>query len=55
LTDIRNSESVRWTVANGRVFDAMRMDEIGNRPRPRAPFFWEQEGASVYPRAHAED
>jgi len=55
LADIQNSESVRWTVVNGRVYDAMRMDEIGNHPRPRPPFFWEKEGAAVYPRAHTED
>jgi Tol biopolymer transport system component/imidazolonepropionase-like amidohydrolase len=55
LADIRNSESVRWTIVNGRVYDAMRMDEIGNRPRPRQPFFWERDGAGVYPRAHVED
>ena len=55
LADIRNSESVRWTIVNGRVYDAMRMDEIGNHPRPRAAFFWEREGAAVYPRTHAED
>jgi imidazolonepropionase-like amidohydrolase len=55
LADIQNSESVRWTVINGRVYDAMRMDEIGARPRPRAKFFWEQEGSAVYPRSHTED
>ena len=36
LEDIRNSESIRWTVVNGRVYDAMKMDEIANHPKPRA-------------------
>src|SRR5262249_39516473 len=49
LEDIRNSESIRWTVVNGRVYDAMRMDEIGNHPKPRAAFYWEKEGSAVYP------
>src|SRR4029079_16674736 len=30
LENIRNSESVRYTVVNGRVFDAMTMNEVGN-------------------------
>jgi imidazolonepropionase-like amidohydrolase len=41
LQDIRNSESIRWTVANGRLFDAMTLNEAGNHPRERAPFFFE--------------
>ena len=30
-------------MANGRLYDAETMDEIGNRPKKRAPFFWENE------------
>ncbi len=55
LEDIRNSESIRWTVVNGRVYDAMKMDEIANHPKPRAKFFWESEGSAVYPRSFTED
>ena len=33
LDNIRNSESIRYTIANGRIFDAMTMNEIGNHPR----------------------
>ena len=41
LTDIRNSDSVRYTVVNGRVYDAFSMDELGAEPKPREPFYWE--------------
>lgn len=41
LEDIRNSNSVRYTLANGRLYDSVTMDEIGNHPREREPFFWE--------------
>ncbi|HMC20493.1 MAG TPA: amidohydrolase family protein, partial [Thermoanaerobaculia bacterium] len=41
LENIRNSESVRYTVVNGRIFDAATMNEIGNHPRERQKFFFE--------------
>jgi imidazolonepropionase-like amidohydrolase len=46
LDDIRNSESVRYTMVNGRLYDSSTMDEIGNHPRKRLPFYWEKPGAS---------
>jgi imidazolonepropionase-like amidohydrolase len=46
LDDIRHSESIRYTMANGRLYDARTMDEIGNHPRRRLPFYWERPGAS---------
>ena len=55
LDDIRNSETIRWTVVNGRAFDAMKMDQVGNHPKARAKFHWENEGAAVYPRTVSED
>jgi hypothetical protein len=55
LADIRNTESIRWVVANGRVYDGMSMDEVANHPRPRPPFFWELEGGAVTPRGAHED
>lgn len=42
LEDIRNSESIRYTMKNGRLYDASTMDEIGNHPRKRPKFFWER-------------
>ncbi|HSN68186.1 MAG TPA: amidohydrolase family protein, partial [Thermoanaerobaculia bacterium] len=44
LENIRNSESVRWVMINGRIFDSMTMNEIGNHPRERAPLYFEREG-----------
>jgi len=41
LENIRNTNSVRYTMVNGRLYDSMSMDEVGNRPRPRTKFYWE--------------
>ena len=41
LEDLRNSESVVYTMLNGRLYDARTLDEIGNHPRRRARFYWE--------------
>lgn len=41
LEDIRHSNSVRYTMVGGRLYDAHSMDEIGLRARPRGKFFWE--------------
>ncbi len=42
LENIRNSESIRYTMVNGRLFDAETMNEIGNYNKPRNKFYWEQ-------------
>lgn len=41
LEDIRNSESVIYTMVNGRLYDSETMNEIGNEPRERGEFYWE--------------
>jgi imidazolonepropionase-like amidohydrolase len=41
LDDIRNSESVRYVMLNGRLYDSATMNQLGNEPRTRSPFFWE--------------
>lgn len=41
LEDIQNSNSVRYTMVNGRLYDANTMNEIGNYDKPRGKFFWE--------------
>ena len=41
LDNIRNTESIRYTMINGRLFDAETMNEIGNYHHTRTPFFWE--------------
>ncbi|MFN4763843.1 amidohydrolase family protein [Gillisia sp. Q332] len=41
LEDIRNSESVIYTMINGRLYDSKTMNEIGNHPKERTDFYWE--------------
>jgi len=41
LENIRNSDSIRYTVLNGRIYDAHSMDQIGNHPAPRGKFYWQ--------------
>ncbi|MEP0314953.1 MAG: amidohydrolase family protein [Hyphomonas sp.] len=41
LTDIRNTETVSQTMVNGRLYDSVTMDEVGNHDHPRRPFYWE--------------
>jgi len=41
LEDIRNSESVIYTMVNGRLFDAKTMNQIGNESKKRTNFYWE--------------
>jgi imidazolonepropionase-like amidohydrolase len=41
LEDIRNSESIRYVMKNGRLYDGATMDEIGNHPKKRGKFNWE--------------
>ncbi len=46
LENIQNTNSVHYTMINGRLFDAATMTEVGNYNRPRSKFFWEQSGYS---------
>lgn len=41
LDNIHNSESIRYVMMNGRLYDAATMNEIGRRERKREPFYWE--------------
>ena len=41
LEDIFNTESIHYTMVNGRLYDAEQMNEIGNYNKPRGKFFWE--------------
>lgn len=41
LDDIHNSESVRYTMVNGRLYDCETMNEIGNSDHERGKFYWE--------------
>lgn len=41
LENIRNTESLLYTMVNGRLYDAEQMNEIGNYNKPRTKFYWE--------------
>jgi imidazolonepropionase-like amidohydrolase len=41
LENIQNSNSVIYTMVNGRLFDVNTMNEIGNYNKKRSPFYWE--------------
>lgn len=43
LEDIRNTNTVRYTMLNGRLYDSLSMNEIGNYDRPRTRFYWEMQ------------
>ncbi|MFQ5628671.1 MAG: amidohydrolase family protein, partial [bacterium] len=41
LDNIYNTESVLYTMVNGRLYDAETMNEFGNHSRKRLRWFWE--------------
>ena len=41
LEDIRNTETIRFTMVNGRLYDAETMNETGNYNKQRGKFYWE--------------
>lgn len=41
LENIQNSQYVTYTMVNGRIYDAATMNEIGNSPKTRTKFWWE--------------
>ncbi|MEO5888656.1 MAG: amidohydrolase family protein, partial [Ferruginibacter sp.] len=41
LENILNTESIKYTMVNGRLYDAESMNEEGNYKKPRSKFFWE--------------
>jgi Tol biopolymer transport system component len=41
LTDIRNTRTARHAMVNGRLYDTLTMNEIGDRERARGRFYWE--------------
>ncbi|WP_128546790.1 amidohydrolase family protein [Larkinella soli] len=54
LQDLRNSETVRYVMVNGRLYDAETMTETGNYNRPRGKFFWENHRYNDSFQWHAE-
>lgn len=51
LDDLRQSEQVRYTMLNGRLYDAATMNEIGTGDHKTAPFSFEGEAGDVYSAA----
>ena len=41
LENIQNTNSVIYTMINGRLYDTSTMNEIGNYNKKRSPFYWE--------------
>lgn len=41
LEDIRNTETVKYTMVNGRLYDTDTLNEIGNTENERGKFWWE--------------
>ncbi len=48
LDDIRNTESIRYTMINGRLYDAETMNETGNYNKPRGKFYWESGRSTLF-------
>jgi len=51
LEDIRNSETVHLVMLNGRLYEGMTLNQVGNHPGERAPFWFERVPAGA-PGAH---
>jgi imidazolonepropionase-like amidohydrolase/Tol biopolymer transport system component len=47
LDNIQNTESIRYVMVNGRLYDAQTMNEIGNYDQKRSKFWFEQPGAQT--------
>ena len=55
LDDIKNTETIKYTMVNGRLYDATTMDEVGNYDRKRSKFYWEAgKNAASFPWHDAE-
>jgi len=54
LEDIMNSESVRYTMVNGRLFDCETLNEVGSYDKKRTKFYWEVPGYSPVFSWHEE-
>ncbi len=49
LDNILNTETLIYTMVNGRLFDCETMNEIGNFDKKRTKFFWEIPGSNAFP------
>ena len=44
LEFIENTKTIEQVMINGRLYDTNTLNEVGNNPKPRAPFYWEIPG-----------
>ena len=42
LADIKNTQTIRYVMVNGRIFDASNMAQIGNHPAPAPKPIWRE-------------
>ena len=49
LEDIRNSNTIRYVVKNGEVFEGDTMDRVWPSPKKRPSFSWESQGQMLAP------
>ncbi len=42
LEDLRQSTNISYVMVNGRLYDAVTMNEIGHSPKERGRFYWER-------------
>ena len=54
LEDIDNTNSVIYTMVNGRLYDTFSMNQIGNEEVTRSKFWWEMDGFNDNFEWHAE-
>ncbi len=52
--NIRETEFIQYTIANGRIYDARTMNQLGNEPHERKPMYWDTPGFSVPAPAHTD-
>jgi imidazolonepropionase-like amidohydrolase len=50
LDNIFNTETIHYTMVNGRLYDSETMNEVGNHNKKRTKFFWEMnKNAETFP------
>ena len=47
LENIQNSNTLLYTIANGRMYETETMNEVGNEPKKRQSFYWENNKYNV--------
>ncbi|MFN0214487.1 MAG: amidohydrolase family protein [Saprospiraceae bacterium] len=47
LDNIQNTESIRYVMVNGRLYDSATLNEIGNYDKKRSKFWFEQPGSQT--------